>query len=756
MERPPTAYDVVMESPLYAAAHNLERSRVTAAACNLNTKTNYETNTSNNLSYVDKMSTSVNSTLEDTTPSDSGVQMLDSESSELMVESITSQTGFEFEDAKVVHTTVAQSPNFKSVLNKEPLIVTPAEETTVMDSNSNITMLSAVPSAVVEEAMTTSQISTFDTTENIVFRRKVRKSPAVAKAPKKRVSFHEDILKNTRTDNIHIEHGFITYKAGGIRKMAPLQGQAGRYSWCSEGDKQQPTEIAHNPDADDGNGDNEDPTKRRRRVVYRNACSDVLDYGNSDIYDMNDGSALQYDNSGVFEYMPKDLVEDKSGKCSDKTENKPELYKCSCSSSNSSLDSDENDKNSNNQQQQQYGQAKSSSCDCIGAANTANNNFIGKCGLSADIFLYFLIKFYIFIPGDNCYYSEPNMDFKESPPRQKSVWNKEKKPKSSCLKKSKCQTNIIHEQDLNTKMKKFNVHDMNQLLDNSSKMIFGSLKSIFTMPLPERGVPEGSEDLQSVIECAAELDQTPEHKIKEPQLLSNPSQLSESPPLKQKPFLSKSLDGSKQQPAIKKFVHNVDEQLRRKNEEDIYAPTRQNSDEKSKNEQQNNTCVKASATPQLQRQHEFEVTELDNNSSSSTSLATSAGNSAATSACETSERTPFRNKFIINCESTVFEHTGVSYCYESSSFNDLTNMEDSQGSIASLIEKDTPIAQPEPDQLRSAFIAAPIAKTFSNFFRSFKDAGKDKQSSPKKLKKNLAKQEEAKQLQQATENYFGK
>lgn len=695
----------------------------------------------------------MNSTLEDTTPSDSGVQMLDSESSELMVESITSQTGFEFEDVKVVHTAAAQSVNAKSMINKEPLIVTPAEETTVMDSNSNITTVSAVPSAVVEEAMTTSQISTFDTTENIVFRRKVRKSPGVAKAPKKRVSFHEDILKNTRTDNIHIEHGFITYKAGGVRKMAPLQGQAGRYSWCSEGDKQQPTEIAHNPDADEGSSDNEDPSKRRRRIVYRNACSDVLDYGNSDIYDMNDGSALQYDNSGVFEYMAKDLVEDKTGcKCSDKTENKSKLYKCSCSCSNYSLDSDENDKNSNNQQQ--YGQAKSSSCDCIGEANTANNNFIGKSGISK--YFPLVSKKLCSVIGDNCYYSEPNMDFNESPPRQKSVWNKEKKPKSSCLKKSKCQTNIIHEQDLNTKMKKFNVHDMNQLLDNSSKMIFGSLKSIFTMPLPERGVPEGSEDLQSVIECAAELDQTPEHKIIDTQQASNLNQLSESPPLKQKPFLSKSLDGSKQQPAIKKFVHNVDEQLRRKKEEDIYAPTRQNSDEKPKNQEVITSTNKTTSTPQLQRQHEFEVTELDNNSSSSTSLATSAGNSAATSTCEISERTSFRNKFIINCESTVFEHTGVSYCYESSSFNDLTNMEDSQGSIASLIEKDTPIAQPEPDQLRSAFIAAPIAKTFSNFFRSFKDGGKDKQSSPKKQKNSQTKQQEAKQLQQATDTYFGK
>lgn len=285
---------------------------------------------------------------------------------------------------------------------------------------------------------------------------------------------------------------------------------------------------------------------------------------------------------------------------------------------------------------------------------------------------------------------------------------------------------------------------MNQLLDNSSKMIFGSLKSIFTMPLPERGVPEGSEDLQAVIECVPELEQTPEHKPNK--IVENFDERPESPPLKQKPFLSKSLDGSKQQPPIKKFVHNVDEQLRRNKDDDIYAASRQNSDELK-------NAVKH--TPQLVRQMEFE-SETDVFSS-----ATSAGASAASSSCEPADRTPFRNKFIINCESTVFEHTGVSYCYETSSFNDLNNMEDSIGSIASLIEKDTPIAQPEPEVLKSAFMSAPIAKTFSNFFRSFKDTGKEK-TSPKKVNKKQwelaqkqVRDEEVKQMHEATENYFG-
>ncbi|XP_075145492.1 pleckstrin homology domain-containing protein pruning defect 1 isoform X2 [Haematobia irritans] len=720
-----------MESPLYAGSKLDQR----IAGTNFNVMEGYgprkilESSSSSvtlasNLNYMDKMASSMNSssTMEDTTPSDSGVQMLDSEASELMVESITSQTGFEFDETnKMGEGQPERAAGGVGGGVKEHLIVIPAEETTVMDSNSNVTGVTAITpnttttTALVEEAMTISQCSTFDTTENIVYRRKVRKAPSAPKAPKKRVSFHEDILKNTRTDNIHIEHGFITYKAGGQRRMAPMVGQAGRYSWCSEGDRQRPSELCDSQEGDGVEGDTEstEGPKRRGRVVYRNACSDVLDYGNSDVYDMND-TQLQYDNSGVFEYVSKDLEKNlaiqhaKSQASSG--EKKPELYKCSCSSSNSSLDSDENDKNSNGKNY------KSSSCDCIGGISNANNNII----------------------GDNCYYSEPNIDFDDSPMRQKSVWNKEKKPKSSCLKKTKCQTNIIHEQDLNTKVKKFNVHDMNQLLDNSSKMIFGSLKSIFTMPLPERGVPEGSEDLQAVVECLSELEQTPEHK---PKIVDNFNECPDSPPLKQKPFLSKSLDGSKQQQPIKKFVHNVDEQLRRNKDEDIYAGKRQDEQQKT--------------TPQLVRQMEFEAE--GENLFGATAMA---GGSAASSSCEPADRTPFRNKFIINCESTVFEHTGVSYCYETSSFNDLNNMDDLHGSIASLIEKDTPIAQPETE-LKSAF-TAPIAKTFSNFFRSFKDSGKGK-TSPKKMNTSkqldmaqhqAKEQEEAKQLQEATESYF--
>lgn len=226
------------------------------------------------------------------------------------------------------------------------------------------------------------------------------------------------------------------------------------------------------------------------------------------------------------------------------------------------------------------------------------------------------------------------------------------------------------------------------------------------MPLPERGVPEGSEDLQAVVECVPELEQTPEHKPRQIMQRESP----DSPPLKAKPFLSKSLDGNKQAQCVKKFVHNVDEQLRRKNDE----PSSSTEASPMENKQHN-----------LRRQDEFDKE-------------TSA---ASASPLVTSTQSEFRSKFIINCESTVFEHTGVSY--------ETSEPQSSQhSSVASLLERDTPIAQPA-SQLRSSFMAAPLAKTFSNFFRSFKDTSV---STPAQKEQE---QKQQQQQQAATDSYLG-
>lgn len=77
--------------------------------------------------------------------------------------------------------------------------------------------------------------------EQIVFRRQ-RKKKSKSDTPKKRVSFHEDILNSTKIDDIHINHGFIThepdvslsfFQRGFVKKPDVVKG---RYSWAAEGD----------------------------------------------------------------------------------------------------------------------------------------------------------------------------------------------------------------------------------------------------------------------------------------------------------------------------------------------------------------------------------------------------------------------------------------------------------------------------------------------------------------------------------------
>lgn len=562
------------------------------------------------------MSSSIASNMDDSTPSDSGIQLLDSVS-----ESIMSNSGLlEFDG----------TPLMESVASKLPDIIVPAEVVTpaavaAVDGKPFVMTKSDIDNSNVEpdvggvgvggdtaipDEMKTSTCSTFDT-ENIVYRRKAKKTRTHSSGgPKKRVSFHEDILKNTKTDNIHIEHGFITYK--GYAKKSP---QIGRYSWCSEGD------------------DGGDIDKRNDQYLYRNACSDVLDYGNTDVYD-KDANIIEYDNSGVFEYGPQEnqLKSD-------------EFYKCSCSDSNSSLDSGDSNDNVN----QNYGQAKSNSCDCIGM------NPQPKIVTNINA---------------NCYFSEPNIESMDDsfdyikPP--KSVWSKEKKPKTSCLKR---QTGVIEEYDISEKVKTFNVHQlpdhMNNIIDNS-KFLFGSLKNIFGMPLPERGVPEGCEDL-SVYECVPEVE--------------SPS------PAKQRTFLSKSFDGGlfKKTDQPKKYVHTVDQMLRRKMDTTTVSPTIAS------------PSLTASAT---NKKPSSDVTTED---------FVDLGESV-----ESAQASPinFRNKYIINCESTVYEHTGVSYETENAS------------PLHSTFEPPIPSTEkmlPKPPSVPSTAPSVPFTAKLTNMFRSFRN-----------------------------------
>lgn len=591
------------------------------------------------------MTSSIASILDDTTPSDSGVQLLDSESSGLNESMISSAGGFDFE-----------ATNLQNNNNGRPDLESPVKEELGKFVEIDVQKMDEAIGGgeEVEQAMTSSQIpdemisstcSTFDT-ENIVYRRRVKKTaPLVSKTPKKRVSFHEDILKNTKTDNIHIEHGFITYKMGASKNKQQM-GAKGRYSWCSE----------YEDDALDY-GDEE--ASDNRQYVYRNACSDVLDYGKTDVFENieDEKNYVKYDNSGIFEYGPPE----KRSASKHAAKDGKDFYKCSCSDSNSSLDSGSSNEGASNYNQQ----GKSNSCECIGQSNN-NNNII----------------------SDNCYYSEPNIEHLDEFNGNsvsgiervvKSVWSKEKKPKSSCLKKTKrnmMYTNVVvPEYDLTKKVKKFNVHHLS-VIDNS-KMIFGSLKDIFGISLPERGVPEGSEDLSTVKEC---IPETTDSMIDDFTVVQKP-----------KNFLSKSLDGgfggNKLNGQQKKYVHNVDEQLRRKNDEDLYAPSRKNSVEDEEDPKQQEQEVGPDKPQQLP------LDEVD----------------------QPVTKAPYRNKYIINGESTVFEHTGVSYCYEGTEGNPLVDGEDDGG---------TPKELPIGETTSASFIGkTQIKKKLSNIFQKMNVIG---------------------------------
>lgn len=582
------------------------------------------------------MTSSVASILDDTTPSDSGVQLLDSESSELN-ESMISSTGLEFDncgnttDMKAMLDTEESEEFVSSQILPDLVLAAKLSESDVA--------ITEVNDNKIPDELISSTCSTFDS-ENIVYRRRIKKSNKVNAPQKKRVSFHEDILNNTKTDNIHIEHGFVTYK--NFNKNMQTKNH-GRYSWCSEYDLENNVNQFHSTNKNMSHDNND-------HYVYRNACSDVLDYNKIDVF--NNEKIVKYDNSGVFEYC----------EYASKNENENNnFYKCNCSSSNSSIESDSSDIITDNNNsidiKKNYQQSKSNSCDCIGANN--NNNI----GIT-----------------ENCYYSEPNIDYLEQK-NKKSVWSKEKKPKSSCLKKSSKINNtqiILNECELssskkNSKLKKFNVHqlsDVNNIIDNS-KIIIGSLKNIFSINLTERGVPEGSEDLHTVVECL------PSEKFT---IVGKP-----------KSFLSKSLDGNdRKDNKNKNFIHNVDEQLRRQNDDDLYAPS-----------------TNVSRKNSIKDLNETESPQSNSN---------------------------YRNKFIINCESIVYEHTGVSYCYDGHNTESIYNSSlENNKSFYLPCANEIPTMAPDKQTPKNNS----VKQTLSNIFRTFTDMGNDNTDKGKSNKEDV-------------------
>lgn len=613
------------------------------------------------------MTNSVASALDDSTPSDSGVQLMDSMSSD-MNESFMSNFGLDYDGNIPTASITAQSTQLDPATRSKPcqmeefdgtietilpdvVMATATDSMTQRDKialeideiamtksdidNSNVDsgfqMNEQIGIEDIPDEMKTSTCSTFDT-EAIVFRRKVKKSRTSSSSSssgsvKKRVSFHEDILKNTKTDNIHIEHGFITYK-GGYSKKTPYRFL--RNSWCSQGQCERDRER-----------EREDYAAEAGHTCYRNACSDVLDYGQADVFDRNE--IANYDHSGIFEYAaqpnlasPPMQVQSRHIQKALSNEER-NFYHCKCSDSSSSLESNDNE-NGNNCKRNDYGRTKSSSCDCIGQttaeSNKLNNNGSPKM-------------------TDNCYFSDPCMDTSTEPEfepiQPKSVWCKDLKPKSSCLKKIVRDTEVIVEQDTKTKVKKFNVH---QLPDVNN--LFGSLKNIFSISIPERGVPEGCEDLHNVYECVPEIDSPLKNlsqKVDANLILSPKQEEAQTP--------TGTIPKSKRKPELSLFPIPMEDEM-------VHVAI-------------------ADDTTNI-------------NASSSTSLSSSMV-----------RPTTFRNKFIVNCESTVFEHTGVFFETTPQSIPDIPN------------SSSNCVTPQKPTKSILSFSTAPLKQKISSIFSSFRD-----------------------------------
>ncbi|XP_050347883.1 uncharacterized protein LOC126771822 isoform X1 [Nymphalis io] len=408
--------------------------------------------------------------------------------------------------------------------------------------------------------------------EDIVYRRRCRKkSQSGPSSQKKRVSFHEDILNNTRTDNIHIERGFISYgpDSAYCDKFRQKNALNDRFSWCASGDR----------------------SPKYAADVAQQTMSDILTYGDS-----------KHDKSGIFEYCQtferdnKDRVNNNNN-----NEAKPhgKLYACdsnssdsnfSCDSESSSSDSSSSHSNkteSSPVHKKTDKTQKSYSCD--GFENGGHVAFIRKT-----------------------YFSEADID--QSHDRNNKPLEVTRSPttvKSVLKKKRYITTNVVEERKHNNKV--LSLLDANNIID-SLKNFYKNFNFNFA---PEKGLPESSFELNNVVEAL-------------------PSDVN------QNKKLSKSLDSGFQIEDEDDFVEiNLNSQPleAEKPKEFISGSKNPMSGDRTPNE----------GSPR----HKLTLnmkTQLDNKLSNKGGVF------------------PPLSKYVVNCESTVYEHKGVSYSYVHDTF----------------------------------------------------------------------------------------
>ncbi|CAH0694526.1 unnamed protein product [Spodoptera exigua] len=409
--------------------------------------------------------------------------------------------------------------------------------------------------------------------EDIVYRRRCRKkSQSGPSSQKKRVSFHEDILNNTKTDNIHIERGFVSYGPDSSycdRFRQKNNIVTDRFSWCASGDR----------------------TPKYAADVAQQTMSDILTYGDS-----------KNDRSGIFEYCQDYEQENQENNNNDKDNNNEprptgKLYGCDSNSSDSNFScdsetssSDSSSSHSNKTETSMLHRKcdkaqKSYSCDAF--ENNGHVAFMRKT-----------------------YFSEADID--QSTDRMKMPLEVSHSPntvKSVLKKKRYITTSIVEERKSHNKV--LNLLDANNIID-SLKNFYKNFNFNFA---PEKGLPENSLELNNVVEA---LPCDVNHNKK----------------------LSKSLDSGFQAEDEDDFVEiNLNGQpLETVRPKEMTTPSK--------------TAVAGDRTPKEgSPRHKLTLnmkTQLDKKPNKAD--------------------LPPLSKYVVNCESTVYEHKGVSYSYVHDTF----------------------------------------------------------------------------------------
>lgn len=407
--------------------------------------------------------------------------------------------------------------------------------------------------------------------EDIVYRRRCRKkSQSGPSSQKKRVSFHEDILNNTKTDNIHIERGFISYRPDSSycnRFRQKNNIATDRFSWCASGD------ISPKYAAD----------------VAQQTMSDILTYGDS-----------KNDKSGIFEYSQN---YEKSQNNNDKDNNNEprsdgKLYGCDSNSSDSNFSCDsetstsESSSSNSNKTENSLLQRKcdktQKSYSCDGFENDGHVAFMRKT-----------------------YFSEADID--QSHDRMKMPLEVTQSPitvKSVLKKKRYIPTNIVEEKKQNKRV--LSLLDANNIID-SLKKFYKNFNFNFTA---EKGLSENSLELNNVVE-ALPCDVNQSKKV------------------------SKSLDSGFQVEDEDDFIEiNLNDHPMQAEKSKEVAVTSKN-------------VVTGDRTPnEGSPRHKLTLNTKNQDKKPSNKA----------------DAFPPLSKYVVNCESTVYEHKGVSYSYVHDTF----------------------------------------------------------------------------------------